>query len=200
MTDLSDLQFCEMTLLQKEDVADYFCSKNRDISEFFHKDYIGYRNQLLGKSYCFCTDTSPRKIACAFTVANASIYLANVENRRRNAINRHIPNKKRHNQYPAVLIGRLAVFDGFEGVGLGDSLLDFIKAWFIDPLNKTGCRFLVVDAVNHPKVLDYYQRNGFRFLYDDEDTESRSIGRVRESEDRLRTRLMYFDLIQLSPF
>ena len=24
--------------------------------------------------------------------------------------------------------------------------LSFIKAWFVDPLNKTGCRFLLVDS------------------------------------------------------
>ena len=39
-------------------------------------------------------------------------------------------------------------------------LMSFIKDWFRHEDNKTGCRFIVVDAYNEEKVLRYYERNG----------------------------------------
>ncbi|MCS2517629.1 hypothetical protein NXW37_29000 [Bacteroides thetaiotaomicron] len=58
------------------------------------------------------------------------------------------------------------VFDSFAGKHIGDEILSFIKGWFIDPLNKTGCRYIIVDASNHQKVIDFYQRNGFKFIFE----------------------------------
>jgi hypothetical protein len=29
--------------------------------------------------------------------------------------------------------------DDFHGIDLGTKVMDFIKSWFIDPHNKTGC-------------------------------------------------------------
>ena len=69
----------------------------------------------------------------------------------------------------------------------------------IDPDIKSACRYLIVDAVNHPKVLDFYVRNGFQMLFDSDVEELEYLG--SEDDDiigkSLRTRLMFFDLIKL---
>ena len=159
-----------------------------------------YAYQLLGKSYCFVKpDTS--EIVCAFTVANSSVKVDSLPSNLRNKLNRKIPNAKRRPQYPAVLVGQLAVSDLFSGHHVGDELLDFIKSWFIDPLNKTGCRYVIVDAVNHPKVFEYYQRNGFKFLFSSDEEEwtflhNKGLEPTTPIEP-MKTRLMYFDLIYL---
>ncbi len=44
------------------------------------------------------------------------------------------------------MIGRLGVSVDMQGNHIGAELLNFIKAWFLDPLNKTCCRFLLVDS------------------------------------------------------
>src|SRR5690606_22297747 len=112
-------------------------------------------------------------------------------------LNRKIENQKRSlKSYPAVLIGRLGVNEAFEKLGLGRELMDFIKAWFIDEENKTGCRFLVVDSYNKERPISYYSRNGFKFIFDTEEEEKEYSG-IRQ-EGKLKTRLMYFDLILLS--
>ena len=49
----------------------------------------------------------------------------------------------------------------FAGKGIGSEALDFIKGWFYSSSNKTGCRFVIVDAVNEPQVLSFYEKNGF---------------------------------------
>ena len=112
-----------------------------------------------------------------------------------------MPNAKRRPQYPAVLVGQLAVSDLFCGHHVGDELLDFIKSWFIDPLNKTGCRYVIVDAVNHQKVFEYYQRNGFKFLFSSDEEEWTFLHNKGQepttSIEPMKTRLMYFDLIYL---
>ena len=177
-----------------------FTCKDEDITEFFTQDYADYAYQLLGKSYCFVKpDTS--EIVCAFTVANSSVKVDSLPSNLRNKLNRKIPNAKRRPQYPAVLVGQLAVSDLFSGHHVGDELLDFIKSWFIDPLNKTGCRYVIVDAVNHSKVFEYDQRNGFKFLFSSDEEEwtflhNKGLEPTTPIEP-MKTRLMYFDLIYL---
>lgn len=151
---LEQCDFMELTEEVLQQCKGFTC-KDEDITEFFTQDYADYTYQLLGKSYCFVKpDTS--EIVCAFTVANSSVKVDSLPSNLRNKLNRKIPNAKRRPQYPAVLVGQLAVSDLFSGHHVGDELLDFIKSWFIDPLNKTGCRYVIVDAVNHPKVFEYY--------------------------------------------
>ena len=196
---LEQCDFMELTEEVLQQCKGFTC-KDEDITEFFTQDYADYAYQLLGKSYCFVKpDTS--EIVCAFTVANSSVKVDSLPSNLRNKLNRKIPNAKRRPQYPAVLVGQLAVSDLFSGHHVGAELLDFIKSWFIDPLNKTGCRYVIVDAVNHPKVFEYYQRNGFKFLFSSDEEEwtflhNKGLEQTTPIEP-MKTRLMYFDLIYL---
>lgn len=50
-----------------------------------------------------------------------------------------------------------SLFSVNEPKELGSDVLDFIKLWFIEPLNKTGCRFVIVDAYKtRPKLKHIY--------------------------------------------
>jgi hypothetical protein len=76
-----------------------------------------------------------------------------------------------------------------------------IKAWFLDPLNKTGCRYIIVDAVNKEKVLKFYQDNGFDFIFSSDEEEMQYMTKsenVTNGEFFRETRLMCFDLMRLS--
>jgi hypothetical protein len=102
--------------------------------------------------------------------------------------------------YPAVLIGRLGVNTNYrfiegETERTGKQLMDFIKSWFIDGANKTGCRFIVVDSYNDAGPLKYYTENNFIPLFSSDDQEKEYTGIPLEAN--LPTRLMYFDLIVL---
>lgn len=147
---------------------------------------------MLGKSYCFVT-REDQKVVAAFSLANSSIRVDNMPKSKRNKLNRKIPFSKQRSQYPAVLVAQLAVFDGFGGRNIGKELLDFIKSWFIDPLNKTGCRYVVVDAVNNPKVLQLYLDNGFDFIFSSDEEEMQYMSKTEQVEDAevfRETRLM----------
>jgi len=167
-----------------------------DLNDFFSNDCIAYSKELLGKSYCFRLDSDSSIITCSFTVSNDSIKVNSLPNSRKKKLIKSIPRPKHFKSYPAVLIGRLGVDQNFKGKGIGKELMDFIKSWFIDPNNKTGCRFLVVDAYNEPNPIQYYKKNDFDFLFSTEEQEKEYMG--MSTNETLKTRLMYFDLIVLS--
>jgi len=174
----------------------FSCKNDKDIEEFFMTEYKLFAEQLFGKSYGFFTNDDTPKLTSAFTVSNSMLPVDRFPRRIRDKINKNVPYVKRRVQHPAVLIGQLAVFDGFNHLGIGDEILTFIKMWFLSSENKTGCRYLVIDAINHPKVLDFYTRNGFRFIFNNIEDEIEYMELDLDPEYK-RTRLMYFDLIVL---
>ena len=94
------------------------------------------------------------------------------------------PVEKRYKSYPSVKIARLGVNKKYQSLGIGGIIIDNIKKTFIDN-NRTGCRFITVDAYNNEKTLKFYKNNGFSFLLKKDDS----------PEDH--TKLMYFDLITI---
>ena len=166
---------------------------NSDLDEFFNQDAIQYDKELLGKTYCWILRNDPETILSEFTISNDSIKTHGMPGNVRNRIQRAVANPKRGRTYPAVLIGRLAVNKLYRATDdhIGTQVMEFIKKWFRSVDNKTGCRFIVVDAVNDVATIGYYKRNGFKFIYEDESAEKEFFN---ISDSALRTRMMYFDL------
>lgn len=196
MSSLNLIEDCLFARLDEELSTVPFSCGDTDLDDFFAHDAILYSRQLLGKTYCFLLDQEPFEIVCAFTVANDSIKAALISGSSRNKVQRKILNEKRMRSYPAVLIGRLGVSTFFQNKGydVGKQVMDYIKEWFLHPNNKTGCRFVVVDAYNSAKPLHFYEKNGFQYLYTEE--EEKAAFHVDESES-LHSRMMYFDLMQI---
>ena len=71
------------------------------------------------------------------------------------------PNEKRLKSYPAVKLCRLAVDKQAWGNQIGSGILDYIKSMFVIN-NKTGCRFITVDA--YLAAVPFYEKNGFRMM------------------------------------
>lgn len=179
------------------EVASYctpFSCEDNDLDEFFSKDAFLYENEMLDKTYAWIRTDNPTQILGLVTLANDSVKAQFMANSARNRIQRSVTNAKRGMNYPAVLIGRLGVSSKFRGRGLhiGSQILDFLKGWFRSFDNKTGCRFIVVDAYNNDKTLNFYKKNGFKPLYKTEEEERSFLGLT--SEEPLGTRFMFFDL------
>lgn len=216
---------CTLRLYDKEVIKSCkpFDCEHLDLNEFFKNDVLNYSDELLGKTYCFTLDTDPSIIVCAFTVSNDSIKTTQLPNARKKKVTKIIPREKHMRSYPAVLIGRLGINKDFrlvpgETERTGKQLMDFIKSWFIDGANKTGCRFIVVDSYNEPNPLRYYKTNGFEPLFSTEEQEMEFTGikntlskkqiffnKIRNvfklpliQNEKLLTRLMYYDLIVLT--
>ncbi len=187
---------CSLYRVSTEEELDSFSCGDIELDDFFHQEACLYDGQLLGKTYFFSTKRAGKdEIVCAFTLANDSIKAALIPNSSRNKIQRKIPNSKRTRSYPAVLIGRLGVAKDFQGSGysIGSQIIEYIASWFVHPDNKTGCRFIVVDAYNKESVLHFYGKNGFKFLYASEDLE-KEANHIPDDAS-LESRMMYLDLL-----
>ena len=174
--------------------APFSCGDD-DLDDFFANDAISYERDLLGKTYCWVLNDDNTKIVGMITLANAGIQTTHLQNNPKRHLNKNIAFPKRGRTYPAVLIGRLGVNSAFQGprFRIGAQIMDFIKSWFDGVDNKTGCRFLLVDAVNSEHTLDYYARNGFRPLFPRQEDEKTFYG--IEDDEELKTRMYYFDLL-----
>lgn len=178
------------------EVASYcmpFSCDDSDLDEFFASDAFYYDEELLGRTYAWINLENPTLIMGLVTLANDSVKAKSIIPSARNRVQRAISNAKRGMNYPAVLIGRLGVASGFRGKGfkVGSQILSFIKDWFRTD-NKTGCRFIVVDAYNNERTLHFYERNGFKTLYKTEQEEKEFLKLM--PDEPLETRFMFFDL------
>ena len=143
------------------------------------------------KGFSFDQTSYSNDIICVFFVSNTQSFTL----LKKEKIGKEIPHSKQDINYPAVLIGRLGINIAYQHLHVGSELMNFIKMWFIEPNNKTGCRYLVVDAYNTEIPIAFYKKNGFDFIFSTEtqEMEYRNI----KSDQPLRTRLMYYDLIRL---
>ncbi len=167
---LSDFQ---LTVLNTNVSINIDC-ENEDLNDFFQNDSIKYQRELLSKTYCW-VDENKNTIAMV-SLSNDNIELTGTKKRRL------FQREKHFRYYPSVKIGRLGVDKNFKGFGLGTQILSFLKIFFVIK-NKTGCRFLTLDAYNNDDVTKFYIKNGFTFLHEKDKSE--------------KTRIMYFDLISL---
>lgn len=200
----------ESTLMQYTREVQLKCATfscgDKDLDDFFRNDAFLYEEEMLGKTYCWVTNSKPHKIVCLMTIANDSIKSSGLPNNSRNRFNRIFNNEKRNLTYPATLIGRLSVNSEFQGMHIGRQLMEYIKDQSIASDNDNACRFLVVDAINKADALAYYEHNGFVFMHKTEDIERLALRRYDEdgnlvfelpSNEPLHTRMMYFDLKKL---
>ena len=148
-----------------------------DLNEFFQKDALNYLRQLLAVTYVF---EDKQQTVAFFSVLNDRISGEDSDKNVFRKIRSKIPHKKHFRSYPSVKVGRFGVDQNYHNQRIGTEVMDFIKAYF-SIKNKTGCRFITVDAYNYPRTVNFYKKNGFDFLTSQD-----------EKED---TRSMYFDLM-----
>jgi GNAT superfamily N-acetyltransferase len=165
-----------------------FDCDDKELNDFLLEDAIDHLKQLLAVTYLYEND---KEIVGYFSVLNDSIrhvdqdpVLTPSRSELKRLLKRMPFGKRGYRSHPAVKVGRLAVNKHYQGQGIGGQLMDYIKGYFLDN-NKTGCRFITVDANNKENTLRFYQKNGFEFL--------------TEKDAKEPNRLMYFDLILYLP-
>lgn len=166
--------------LNEDEIVPFFDCGDADLNDFITNSAQAYLKAKLAVTYVLIDRTSPYKVIAFCSLANDRISLSDFESKTDfNRFRRfqHFPQSKRLKSYPAVKICRLGVDKEMKGRSAGTILLDFIKTYFtVD--NKTGCRFLTVDA--YANAIPFYQKNGFVILNEDDKDDP--------------TRLLFFDL------
>lgn len=158
--------------------SDFECGES-DLDDFIRNDAERHRAELLAETYMLKEASMKRDFPVAFvSFCNDAIQLS------KSARRRMLPRKKQYPFLPAVKIARLGVQTPFQNKSIGTLLINMAKKLFLHD-NRTGCRFMTVDAYNKPRVINFYKKNGFAFL--------------SETDQNKDTRSMYFDLKRLIP-
>lgn len=175
---------------QHECIKSFDCGDG-DLNDFFRDDALAYKNQLLATTYFLqpigAIESRSFAPMALVSLLNDSILITPEEKRGEKTgfwrqFKKILPYPKRfYPAYPAVKIGRLGVNKAIWRYGTGTALLNLLKEFFLTE-NRTGCRFLTVDAYNEDKTINFYRKNGFGFLYKKDSGE--------------KTRTMYFDLMR----
>lgn len=168
-------------LKKKEKVKSFDCGDS-DLNDFILNESPLYRQTLLAVSYIVENKLNNYAASAYFSLANDRISVSDFENKTEfnRFRKRRFVNEKRLKSYPAVKICRLGVHLQEKGIRMGSFLIDFIKSYFVVN-NKTGCRFLTVDA--YAEAVPFYLKNGFLPL--------------TEEDSASDTRLLYFDLANI---
>ncbi len=173
----------EVRRLKKKETVKSFDCGDSDLNDFILNESHLYRKVLLAVSYVAENKLDNYSVSAYFSLANDKVSLNDFGCKTDfNRFRKHrFVNEKRLKSYPATKICRLGVDTSAKGLHLGSFLLDFIKSYFVIN-NKTGCRFLTVDA--YAEAIPFYLKNGFIPL-NDEDADA-------------DTRLLYFDLATIA--
>jgi len=150
-----------------------------DLNEYFHKDAILHRRELLTQTYYLHLSKYPFVALALLDFCNDVVQLKKYES----VINIDLDPRKRYKNLPAVKLTRFGVLKDYQGMNIGSHTLNMVKKFFMTD-NRTGCRFITVDAYNKPEVIHFYQKNNFELLTDLDKTK--------------HSRSMYFDLKRLA--
>lgn len=161
---------------------DFDCG-NEDLNSFYKNDLWHHEEELITKSYVFSPEGASfmeaEPPAAFISFCNDAVLKARFAKGEWKKIVKEIPFRKRYSSLPAVKIARLGVQERYKRRGVGSALLNITKLLFLTN-NRTGCRFITVDAYNTEEAVGMYQKNHFAFI----------TGADKENE----TRIMYYDL------
>jgi len=183
---------CEMLILSEEQVISGFDCGNADLNDFFNRNALEYKRQMLSRTYFF-RQKSNSAVVCAFSFSASSIKTSDLPGSRRKKVKEFVPREKSLKSYPGILIGRLGVSIEFNGQGVGSQLLDAIKSFCLVRF-PDFVRFLLVDAYNEPAVVGFYQKNKFTPVFSTEEQEKETYRQL--PSENLQTRYMFYDMIQ----
>lgn len=173
-----DYEKLRVRKLSPTEYIDSFNCGDKDLNSFILEEAPMYRKALLAVTYVV-EDNESSKVLAYFSLANDKVSLSDFESKTEfNRFRKHrFVNEKRLKSYPAGKLCRLAVDNAAKSLHIGSYLIQFIKSYFVAD-NKTGCRFLTVDA--YADAIPFYLKNGFIPLNEDDAGQA--------------TRLLFFDL------
>ena len=167
--------------LKNNDKIESFDCGDADLNDFILNQSLFFSSEKLAVSYAL-ESVENKDVLAFFSLSNDKISIDDFDNKNQyNRFSRRFNNRKRLKSYPAVKIGRLGVSNTMKGKRIGSAILNYIKSYFVQD-NKSGCRFLTVDA--YSDAIPFYEKNGFVSLNDADINEM--------------TRLLYFDLNDVS--
>ena len=133
----------KLTKLGLDTVIKPFESADEELNDFLLNDAKHYSVQRLAVTYLLESETDT---VAYFCLSNDTVQRFMADKSGWKKIRKSIPNSKLRSSYPAAKIGRLAVSKQYAGKGFGRLMIQIVREMFVNDTQKTGCRFVTVDA------------------------------------------------------
>jgi hypothetical protein len=189
--------------LRNQDHPVEFDCGDDDLNEFFTQDVVEHDLELLTKTYALtpigATISEGNKPVALVAFCNDAIRQEMVVERASKTfwktLSKALPHPKRYDVFPAVKIARLGVSKNYQRSGAGTTILNITKQLFLTN-NRTGCRFITVDAYINECAIALYKKNHFQFFGVKDETHSKSILEqfAAKTPKKIETIPMFFDL------
>lgn len=163
--DIENLSIDKITEDDSDMLSSFFCGRE-ELDNFFHNEILTCVKHHYVSAYCV-RDTVSSDILAVFTLANDAVMIGNMEDRTEFIeqsslkINKeYISTFEKQTSFPAVNIGHLGVKSGFQGLSIGQMIIDFVLFTF-SQFDISGCQFVTVDSLNNPRTNKFYMKNSF---------------------------------------
>ena len=139
-------------------IANFSCD-DEELNEYLKNDALIYQKLHLGVTYILFTKTAKKPISY-MTLAMGSLKIPDkhefmLQGRKLKDYPKIFPQ-----QFPALLIGKLATDRSEEGKGGASLLLDYATKMAIDARQQFGCSHLIAHARATQKIVDWYKKRG----------------------------------------
>lgn len=132
----------------------FSCSKNKELETFIREKAIQLEKQHHTRTYLIFREQT---IQAFFSLA---INILETNTLSKTLIKKLSSNHNAHTQYiPCFIIGQLGKTD--RAVIKGDEIMDIALSVLLEIHNYLGTRFVLLDAIDVPKVTEFYERHNF---------------------------------------
>lgn len=149
----------------------FSCEREADLEDFLIRKSIPYEKSNFGKTYLLLDEKELNKgqfkIMAYFTIAQRSVDMTNLSNKRKRKVLGNYPGRDSLNSVPAFLIGQLGRCDEYSSSDLsGEQILNECYHAISMAAKIVGGNLLILECREH-MYSRFYEGQEFKKLYDE---------------------------------
>ena len=156
----------------KKSLKTFKCTKNADVQDFLHNKAITFERNLRACTYLYVSNAD-KSVAAYMTLGIKSLLTNGLSDETIKFLDGYTSEMP---SIPCYLIAQLGKSDECKHK-IGKFLLDDALNIIDNSQNSLKGRFVLIDAVNNDKVIEFYKQNSFKVL--ENDTSSKSIKMIK---------------------
>jgi hypothetical protein len=141
----------------KQLLETFTCTKNSDLQDFLHHRAVTFEKNLRSRSYLYIANGT-QEVVAYFTVTINTLHTEGISPKVVKILDGY---KDDIVSIPCFLIGQLGKSDMYEPRKIGEFILDDAIEMIDKSQNTLGGRFILLDAINVGKVIEFYKDNAF---------------------------------------